>query len=175
MEYVDLYDERRVPLGRTHPRKERVAPGEYFVVVGVWAFRRGPEILLTKRHPDKRYAPNLWENTGGHVMAGERSAAAVVRELFEETGIRADEGDLHMIGTVKVPPFFGDNYVLYRDLPASEVVLRPGETCDAKWVTLEEFNRMAERGELAPSVVEHLKPIRAAWEAALMRAGQGGE
>ena len=167
MEYVDLYDENRVPLGRTHLRKDKVAPGEYYVAVGIWVFGSGREILLTKRHPNKRFAPNLWENTGGHVMAGERSEAAIVRELYEETGIRADERELRFIGSVKVPPFFGDNYVLYRDMPASEVVLQPGETCDAKWVTLAEFNRMAEEGELAPSVVEHLKPIRDAWEKAL--------
>ena len=80
MEYVDLYDENRVPLGRTRARKEPGRPGEFYVVVGIWVFDGRGNILLTKRHPDKKYAPNLWENTGGHVMAGETSAAAVVRE-----------------------------------------------------------------------------------------------
>ncbi len=167
MEWIDLYDENRTPLGRVHPRSKPVEPGAFYVVVGIWIFNDRHEILLTRRHPDKKYAPNLWENTGGHVRAGENSADAAVRELYEETGVRADREELHFLGSVKVPPFFGDNFILYRNLLLSSIVLQSRETSGVQWVTLDRFNEMAAKGELAPSVVEHLKPHRSAWENAL--------
>ena len=115
----------------------------------------------------KKFAPNLWENTGGYVKAGETSIAAVLRELTEETGIIAEENEIHYIGSSKVPPFFGDNYYIRRDILLNEIILQDGETSDVKWVTHNELFNMADTGELAPSVMAHLAPIRAKFEAAL--------
>lgn len=168
MEIVDLYDENRNLLGRTRNRADKLADGEYIIVVGIWVFDSQNRILLTKRAPTKSYAPNLWENTGGHVQSGEPSKAAVVRELEEETGIVVTEDEIGYIGSIKVKPFFGDNYYVRKDFPAGAVRLQEGETCDAKWVTLEEFDAMAENGALAPSVVNHLRPIRDAFDKALL-------
>lgn len=169
-ELVELFDENRVSLGKIRPRGEKLEPGEFLVVVGSWVFNSKGEILLTKRHPDKKFAPNLWENTGGHVSAGESSEEAMARELFEETGIRCRAEEFRLLGTVKVPPFWGDNYCIFRDLDVSEVVLQPGETCEAKWVTLSEFNRMIETEELAPSVTANLQHYREKWEKARQEA-----
>lgn len=48
---------------------------------------RGDEVLLVRRRnpPDA----GLWGFPGGHVDAGETALAAAVRELHEETGVRA--------------------------------------------------------------------------------------
>ena len=37
------------------------------------------------------------------------------------------------------------------------LILQPGETCAAKWVTPEELDAMAKSGELSPSVLSHLE------------------
>lgn len=168
MEYCDLYDENHNPLGRVHNRKEKLNPGEFITVTGIWIFDSSNRIFLTKRDPSKSYAPNLWENTGGHVMAGETSAAAVVRELKEETGIEVTEEELGYIGSARVWHFFSDNFYIRKDFPASRVKLQEGETCDAKWVTYDEFLRMTDAGEVAPSVAEHLDPMRESFEIALL-------
>lgn len=167
MERWDLYDENRNPLGITMARDEPVQPGRYHVVVGIWIFSSDHRILLTKRSSEKKFAPNTWENTGGHVMAGETSEEAVLRELWEETGIPAEKTDLTFLGSVCIPPEFGDNYAVRKDVDLGDVKLQPGETCDARWVTLNEFNHMAQTGEVAASVVEYLAPIREKWEAVL--------
>ena len=166
-ELVDLYDSNRTPLGRTHDRANKLADGEFIIVVGIWIFNSKNEILLTKRHPNKKFAPNLWENTGGHVSAGETSVAAVVRELREETGIIAEMDEVIYLGTAKVPPFFGDNYYVRKDISLSDVTLQDGETVDVKWVSYTEFERMISNGELAPSVAVHLAPFKDKFESAL--------
>lgn len=172
MEYCDIYDENRKPLGIIRARKDTLEQGEFKLAVGVWILNSKGEILLTKRHPCKSFAPNLWENTGGHVMAGESITAGAIRELKEETGIAAAEDELIYIGCAKVPPYFGENYALYREIEASDIILQENETCEAKWVTYAEFNRMADIGTLSPSVVKHFSFIRSAFEAIFREKNQ---
>ncbi len=48
---------------------------------------RGGRVLLGKRTSTVRFA-NMWDAFGGHLEEGETAAHALVRELFEELGIR---------------------------------------------------------------------------------------
>jgi len=59
------------------------------VVVAV--LRDQDRVLLCHRSPGRRWYPNVWDLPGGHVEPGERPAAALVRELAEELGIRVRE------------------------------------------------------------------------------------
>lgn len=165
MEYLDLYDEHRHPLGRTLVRGEPFAEGEYHIVTAVWTVDSRGRILLTLRAPSKRYYPSLWENTGGAVQAGETSRSAAVRELFEETGIRAEPDELVLIKTTKETNYFADTYLLRKDPPPNGVVLQPGETVDAKWVTFDELNGMLAAGQIVPPAASQLEPVREKLEA----------
>ena len=89
MELWDLYDENRLPLGRTHPRGEPVPKGAYHLAVIVVILNARGEVLLTRRAREKDACPGWWENTGGSALAGETSREAITRELREETGIAA--------------------------------------------------------------------------------------
>lgn len=173
MERCDLYDENRNPLGRTKGRKEALAPGEYKVAVGLWIFNKNGEILLTQRSPQKSFMPNAWENTSGHVAAGETSLEAAVRELEEETGIQAAPEALRYLGTAKVPPYFGDNYALIWDRPAGVVRLREGETVDAQWVPYPRFLEMARLGMIGSAVISHLAHYQDAFLQAMADARNG--
>ena len=172
MEYFDLYDENRRPLGRIASRSDKPAPGEYHVAVGVWIFDGHGHILLTRRSACKSFAPCKWENTGGHVIAGETSEQAIARELFEETGLVAGPEEFIYIGTCVVPHCFGDNYCLIRDVEAASVRFQPEETDDAQWVTLDEFEAMAADGRLAASVYEQLSQYRTAFNQAFKKLNQ---
>jgi 8-oxo-dGTP diphosphatase len=52
---------------------------------------RGDEVLIGQRRPDQPMAL-LWEFPGGKIEAGESAEEALVRELEEELGIRAQIG-----------------------------------------------------------------------------------
>ncbi|MGW0930317.1 NUDIX domain-containing protein [Streptomyces sp. NPDC002644] len=58
-------------------------------------------VLLIKRAWDPH--KNQWALPGGHVDPGETSRAAAARELGEEAGVYAAEGELLQVGTFDAP------------------------------------------------------------------------
>lgn len=158
MELIDIYNAQGRPTGAVRERGQRMQEGEYVMAVGVWITDSENQILLTQRSLEKAFAPGKWENTGGHVLAGEDCAAAMVRELQEETGISVSPEELIYLGdSAPTGHYLSKNYGLRLQRRPEQIVLQPGETCDAKWVTPEELGRMARMDELAPSVVDHLE------------------
>lgn len=147
MEFNDIYDKDRNLTGRIHKRGTPWRRGEYGLVVCVWVYDGCGKVLLTRRAPQKTYA-GTWENSGGAAQAGETSRKAIARELFEETGIRAGEDEFELIGSDRDRNAFYDFYCIKRQTPLGQIVLLPGETDDAKWVTLEEVHEMIRRKEI---------------------------
>jgi 8-oxo-dGTP pyrophosphatase MutT (NUDIX family) len=160
METWDLYDDERRPLHRTGRRGDALAPGENHLVAEVWTVNNRNEILVTRRDDQKYPYPGKWENTGGAVTAGEDTRTAAARELFEETGIRAEADELTELGGYRVPYVFADVYLIRRDVSLRDLTLQPGETVEAKWVSLAELEAMRASGELAFPTRERLKFIK---------------
>jgi 8-oxo-dGTP diphosphatase len=55
------------------------------VVAGI--LRRAGRVLLARRSATRRWYPDAWDLSGGHVRDGEGPRAALVRELREELGV----------------------------------------------------------------------------------------
>ncbi len=147
MEWNDIYDKHRNLTGRVHKRGTYWRWGEYGLVVCVWVYDGQGHVLLTRRAPGKSYA-GTWENSGGAAKAGETSLQAIARELFEETGIRAEESEFEFLCSDQDKNAFFDFYCLKRQIPLEQIVLLPGETDDAKWVTFEQVHEMIDRGQI---------------------------
>ena len=73
------------PNGAAPPRRQRVAA--YALL------RRGHEVLLT-RMSDHTRIPGRWPLPGGGIDHGEEPRAALVREVYEETGLHVEPGVL---------------------------------------------------------------------------------
>jgi 8-oxo-dGTP pyrophosphatase MutT (NUDIX family) len=160
MELWDLYDKNRRPLNKTHIRGDMIAQDVYHIIVEIWTVNSKGEILLTLRHPDKEFYPNIWEITCGSAIAGESSLEGAVRELNEETGIAASKEELVLLGTKREGNAFVDTYLVHKDIPIKSLVMQEGETVAARWVTLQKLDEMIEEGLVALPVVKDLKPLR---------------
>ncbi len=147
MEYNDIYDKERNCTGRVHLRGTPWRKGEYGLVVCVWVYDSQGRLLLTRRAPEKSFA-GTWENSGGAARAGEDSLTAIVRELQEETGIAAKPEEFELLGSGRDRFAHYDYYCLHRDIPLEDVVLQPGETDDAKWLTFPQVHQLVEKKEI---------------------------
>lgn len=157
MDLVDVYDGHRRLTGRIHRRGDRLAKGDYILVVCVWVSDGRGRLLLTLRAPEKLASPNAWENSGGAALAGETSRQAIARELREETGILAGEDDFLLLDTDKTSDAFYDFYFLIHPTPLEEIVLQPGETSDARWVTIPQLEEMIHQGLVAKPIVRRFR------------------
>lgn len=163
MELIDIYNKDGIPTGQIRDRGEPLGPEEYRMAVGMWIVDQSGRIFLTRRSPEKRYAPGKWENPAGHVQAGETPIHAVIRELFEETGLHVAEDRIKLLGGSRSWPYLGRDFGVHMDVELGHVRFQKGETCGAKWVSFAEFAAMARAGEFAPSLTEHMKDYRQAF------------
>lgn len=113
--------------------------------------------LLMQRDYRKEGYPGKWEFTaGGSALKGESPEVCAKRELFEETGLVADE--LVEIGRTTVPRTHC-HYVEYMASVACDkksVVLQEGETIDYRWVSKAEI--LKEKEDLATWRVFEMLP-----------------
>ena len=157
-EVWDAYDADGNLLGFDLYRDEAelIEPGTYHAVADIITVTKDKTVLITQRDPRKPFGLK-WEFSGGSVLKGETPLAGAVRELFEETGVTVQKEWMTFLGGSQSAYGFGRDYGVRMNFPLRAVKLQPGETCDAKWVEREEFWRMAESGEVASSVIEHMQ------------------
>jgi len=153
VEFWDIYDENKQPIGRTMKRNDWcLKEGEYHLtVLGVVAARDG-RFLITKRVMTKSWAPGWWEVSGGAALAGEASKDAVIREVKEETGLDVSDWDGGYVFSYKREnPGEGDNYFVdvYRftgDFKEEDIKLQEEETAGYRLAAREEIESLAKEG-----------------------------
>ena len=113
MEMVDLYDENRLPLGRTAERYAPKGEGEYRVVVHICVFDSRGRLLIQQRSREKAVWPEAWDvSAAGGVDAGETSRQAAEREFREELGVALDLTGVRPSCTVNFDGGFDDFFRL---------------------------------------------------------------
>ena len=147
MEWNDVYDENRNLTGKLHRRGTPWEEGEFGLVSCVWVYDGRGHVLLTRRAKGKSYA-GTWENSGGAVKAGETSREAIARELFEETGIRAEPEEFELLSADRDRNMFYDHYCLKRRVRLRDIVLLPGETDDVMWASFGKVHWMIRTGKI---------------------------
>lgn len=158
MEMFDLVDENENYLNKVHPRGVPLSEGEYHFVVEVVTYSKG-RLLVTKRHPNKPFG-NMWEVTGGSVVAGESIYDGAVRELKEETGIECQKKELVLYSSevCEEKHSIYKRFILNKSIELKDIKLQEGETIDARLVTYEQWQEMLEEGIVAdPIKLRYLK------------------
>ena len=167
MELWDIYDENKQPTGRTMKKNDwHMKPGEFHLTVLGVLRRPDGKFLITQSVMTKAWAPGAWEVSGGGVMAGETSAQAIQREIWEETGLDvtgADGG--YLFSYQRINPDEGDNYFvdIYRfemDVKEEDVHIQTAEAMGFQFADLDTIKKLAEQDKFL-----HYNSIKQAFEA----------
>ena len=147
-EKLDIYNENKIKTGKIIERKEEVTieKNEFVLAVQCWIINTKNEILLTKRKLDKKFG-GMWEPTSGLVKSGEDSIQGIKRELKEEIGIEIEDKELKLLKTVKGEETIRDIYIINKDIALEDIKFNDGEVINAKYVTIEEFEKMLDDGQ----------------------------
>ena len=158
MELFDVVDENRKLLGYTKGRGMKLEENEYNVGVEIWIINN-KKLLITRRSLSKSH-PGVWEVPGGCSKAGETSIDTLIRETNEEIGISINNNDFELLDTVIYKKQFVDIYKSNRVIDLNEVTLQKDEVCDVRYVTKNEFLKMADNGEIVGSVYNRYNIIK---------------
>ncbi len=142
---VRIVDENDKPIGNKSLREARTK-GLIHRIARVMVEDSKGRILLQKR-TKKLLWPHCWDNSAaGHVDADEEYLPAAKRELFEETGIKADK--LEEVGTYftdkkedwRILKRFNRVYRLIKD--DVDTTVHNAEVAEVKWFTLGEVKKL---------------------------------
>ena len=128
--------------------------------VSIFTINDKGEILLTLRAPEKPNFPNVWEITAGGALAGESGIEAALRELREETGLKAKKEELTLLRIIREPSAFVECYLYRTNLPVSAVVLQEKETVAARFTALRRFEELMHTDSIAQPVAFRYGVIR---------------
>lgn len=130
-------------------RGEKGPDGIYHLVCEVLVRHVDGDYLLMQRSFEKPNHGGDFEATaGGSALKGEDKLACVKRELYEETGIVAEDiKELARVVRDENHSIFY-TYLCVTDCDKTSVQLQEGETIAYKWVSEEEFIRFVNSGEM---------------------------
>ncbi len=91
---LNIIDENNNIIGRD-TRENIHKKGLLHSEIHIWIYNKNGEILFQRRAKTKDTYPNLLDvSVGGHVEMGDDYLVTAIKELEEETGIKAQSGDL---------------------------------------------------------------------------------
>lgn len=158
MELWDVYDENRIPTGKTMIRGEEIPEGGYHLVVHVCIFNSRGQMLIQKRQPFKSGFSGMWDVTvGGSAVSGDDSRNAAQRELEEEVGISLDFSGIQPQLSINWERGFDDVYLLEHDVDEASLSLQYEEVEQVKWATEDEILALIECGEFIPYYPELIR------------------
>lgn len=153
-ELFDITDENGFVTGQTVTRSEAHDKGIMHRTAHIWIVRKKEDsyqVLLQKRSAEKESFPSMYDtSSAGHIQAGDEPLESAQRELFEELGIRANEGDLTYAGKFHIKyamgfhgKMFRDNevafvYIYEKPVDETKLVLQTEEVEEVRWFDIEE-------------------------------------
>ena len=168
MEILDILDKNGNIIG-SKERKEIYKDGDIHRTVHIWIINDKNELLVQKRSPKKETFANLWAiSTAGHVISGETSIQAALRELKEELDLNVKEEELKYLFTIERHQdisddihinTFDDVYLLHRNLDCEKTKLQKKELTDIMFIYYEylEVQYKKKNDNFVPASEEHDK------------------
>lgn len=165
MELFDVRNPDGSPSGIVRERGIVHREGSLHATAHIWVVREndksGYDVLLQKRSACKDSNPGYYDiSAAGHLPAGDDYLPSAVRELAEELGITAEEGELQYVGihhggfedVFYGKPFKDDElsavYVYGRPVQADKLQLQESEVEEVIWIDYEECRKRIADGTL---------------------------
>lgn len=157
-EMLDVLDENGNKTGIVKPKSQVKKDGDFFRGIKVYVINSKKEVITHQRSSNKVIYPNLWSAfVVGHVMAGESSVNACVRELGEELGIFINKEELKYLYTFKdcnssgienhINNIFNDIYLLVKDIELESLKLQVDEVADVRYLNCYEVGKMLDNSK----------------------------
>lgn len=140
-------------------RGREIPKGQFHLVCEVLVRHVDGDYLLMQRDLSKPNYPGYYEATaGGSALKGEDKITCIKRELYEETGIQAEE--FEEIGCIisEESQCIFYSFLCVTDWNKEDIKLQKGETMSFKWVNESEFKRFIHSSEMIETQKKRYMP-----------------
>lgn len=160
MELWDAYLADGRKAGRTLARGGELPAGLFHIVSDVLVKHTDGDYLVMQRDFRKEGFPGKFETgASGAILAGETPYEGALRELREETGIRADGLTfLFAASDLRCTLYF--RYLCITDCDKDSVTLQEGETISLRWLDEAAFFAFIQTPDFAQSARERWLPYQ---------------
>ena len=142
MEERDFVDKNRQPIGEVTTKESNILEGKYVQIVVICIQNEKNEFLIQKRAQKKN---GKWALTGGHVISGEESVHAILREVQEELGLQLEESEVELVFSKRAYDCFVDIYYTKKEVEPVKLKLEKEEVETVKWISLKEIKTLKEK------------------------------
>lgn len=147
MELWDVLDGQARRTGRTITRGQRLATGDFHLVVHIWIRNEHGKYLIQKRADHLEWQPGIWAATGGSVIAGEDSLSGALRETREELGLDLHAAELSKLARLLRVDSIVDLWLAQASTDRLGTPMLGPEVTEIRWVPKSELQRMADVGD----------------------------
>jgi 8-oxo-dGTP diphosphatase len=150
MEYFDILNKDGSSSGKTALKGELMSNEQYYLGVHAYIHNSKGEFLLQKRSQTKDFLPGGWDIHMGHVVAGETSETAIIREIHEELGIKIENIPFIKRITWEKHNHFIDIYAVCKDINICDLTLQISEVEDVKYISRNEMIKLIRSMDYRP-------------------------
>ncbi len=146
MELLEVLDKNGDPTGEILDKDIIHTKGLYHREVALILLNKKGQILLQKRASTKEIEPNKWAWHGGHVIVGETSMEAIIRETKEELGIILSENQIKLLVELKRDKLPNRQYTIAYysicNLDIDDFDIQKEELSEVRWFPFKKFKDM---------------------------------
>ena len=128
-------------------------PNCFHKTVWLWIVDTNGKVLVQLRSKNKSFMPDLWDiSCAGHVVAGESTINACIREAKEELGLTLSQNDITFCTQIVSCQFneFGQFYITKLDPSAHSITLQKDEVQEIRWLEYSDFVSLLYSDEFVP-------------------------
>lgn len=155
-EYIDLYNDNKEKIGVIPRSKEKeLLEGQHILVSALIVINSQNEIMLQLTSKSKG---NILSLPSGHVLHDEDSKETIIREMYEEQGIRIDKEEISFVEERLANRIaYFDIYYLKADYNKADMILQEEEVADVIWMSPEDIFKEYDNGRVRKSSLESIK------------------
>lgn len=142
MEYFDILNIDGSLSGQKALKGEVLSKGQYYLGAHAYIHNSKGEFLLQKRSKTKEFLPGGWDIHMGHVVTGETSETAIIREMYEELGIKIENVTFIKRIIWEKYHHFIDIFVVIKDIDICDLTLQKSEVEDVKYISKDEMVKL---------------------------------
>ena len=156
-EFIDLYDDNKKNTGIVIPRskEKELLEGYHILVSALLVINSDNKIMMQLISKSKGSILSL---PSGHVLHNESSKETIVREMYEEQGLKIDKNAITLVEERLANKIaFFDIYYLKADYKIEDMTLQKEEVQDIMWMTFEEIFDAFNNGNVRKSSVDSIR------------------